>query len=72
MLILSHLPKVVDLTTLNSGHIAIAGAAQADKIDASCQSAISRRLEEVDSGQVKAIPWEEARLRLRGRSNGLG
>ncbi len=32
-----------------------------DDADAALSTEIGRRLEEVDSGEVKPIPWEEAR-----------
>lgn len=47
-----------------------------DKVDADAEAAwareISRRLQEVDSGQVKAVPWAEARKRILGGVDGTG
>lgn len=38
-----------------------------DGADEAWQAEIERRIEELDSGQVQAVPWEELRARLYQR-----
>ena len=37
-----------------------------DSLDPSWEEEISRRIQEIDSGKVQLIPWEEARKRMFG------
>ena len=39
-----------------------------DDVEAQWSKEIRRRLQEVDSGAVKAVPWSEARQRILGHT----
>lgn len=38
-------------------------------VEAAWLAEIERRMEELDSGKVRCIPWDEVRARLRGNLN---
>jgi putative addiction module component (TIGR02574 family) len=44
----------------------------APEVELAWQKEISRRLAQIDSGEVKCIPWEEARDRLREKYGAQG
>jgi len=39
------------------------------EVEKAWQEEIARRIDEVDSGKVKCIPWEEIRDRLNGKTH---
>ncbi len=41
-----------------------------EEIDEAWKVEVRRRIEEIRSGKVKTIPWEEARAKLWARANG--
>lgn len=41
-----------------------------EEVEAAWAKEIERRITEIDSGQVKAIPWEEVRAELSRRRSG--
>ena len=41
-------------------------------VEAAWAEEVERRIREVDSGEVKLIPWEQVRAELFGRANDEG